>query len=79
LCVKYLYLIYLNKNIRKLAQNAVHSAFSGFTNFTSGVIATKPVMIPIDYLSKLGTREIDIESDLEYLSMLASTGQASFR
>lgn len=36
-------------------------------------------MIPISYLNELGVRKIDIENDIEYLSMLASTGQASFK
>jgi 6-phosphofructokinase 1 len=62
----------------KLAQNAVHSVFSGFTNFTSGFIDNKPVIIPVDYLLTLGKRAIDIESDMDYLSLLASTGQAGF-
>ncbi len=64
---------------RKLAQNAVHCAFSGFTNFTSGFIDNKPVMIPVDYISELGMRMIDIELDMDYLALLQSTGQASFR
>jgi hypothetical protein len=63
----------------KLAQNAVHSAFAGFTNFSSGFVNNKPVMIPINYLNELGTRKINIDSDIEYLSMLASTGQAFFK
>jgi 6-phosphofructokinase 1 len=62
----------------KLAQNAVHSAFSGFTNFTSGFCDNKPVIIPIDFLNTQGQRQIDIETDMDYLSLLASTGQASF-
>jgi hypothetical protein len=62
-----------------LAQNAVHCAFSGFTNFTSAFVNNKPVMIPVDYLTSLGNRTIDTEMDLEYLSLLASTGQASFQ
>jgi hypothetical protein len=64
---------------RKLAQNAVHCAFSGYTNFTSGFINEKPVMIPVDYISAKGMRTIDTEMDMNYLSMLASTGQPSFR
>ena len=36
-------------------------------------------MIPVDYISNQGVRTIDIETDLEYLSLLASTGQASFK
>ena len=62
-----------------LSQNAVHCAFSGFTNFTSGFVDNKPVMIPVEYISTQGTRTIDVETDLEYLSLLASTGQASFK
>lgn len=63
----------------KLAQNAVHSAFSGFTNFTSGIINNHSVIIPVDYISSLGMRTIDTELDMDYLSLLASTGQPSFR
>jgi hypothetical protein len=62
-----------------LSQNAVHCAFSGFTNFTSAFVDNRPVMIPVEYISTQGTRTIDIETDLEYLSLLASTGQASFK
>ena len=62
-----------------LSQNAVHCAFSGYTNFTSSFVDNKPVMIPVDYISNQGVRTIDIETDLEYLSLLASTGQASFK
>ncbi len=36
-------------------------------------------MIPIDYITNQGVRTIDTELDLEYLSLLASTGQASFK
>jgi hypothetical protein len=62
-----------------LAQNAVHGAFAGFTNFTSAFVDNKPVMIPVDYISNFGPRTIDTETDLEYLSLLASTGQAAFK
>lgn len=65
--------------ISKLAQNAIHSAFSGFTNFTSGMINNQPVLIPVHYIASLGTRKINTKSDVEYLSMLASTGQSSFQ
>lgn len=63
----------------KLAQNAVHCVFAGFTEFTIGFINHQPVMIPLDYITSLGTRMIDTEIDLEYLSLMASTGQASFK
>ena len=62
----------------KLAQNAVHSVFSGFTNFTTGFIHRKPVLIPVDYISNYGTRGINVKTDIDYLTMMASTGQASF-
>ncbi len=57
----------------------MHSAFAGFTNFTSGVINNHPVIIPVDFISSLGMRTIDTEIDMDYLSMLASTGQPSFK
>jgi 6-phosphofructokinase 1 len=62
----------------KLAQNAVHSAFAGYTNFTSGYLNNKPVIIPVEFLNKKGKRKILINKDLDYLSLLASTGQPSF-
>lgn len=62
-----------------LAQNAIHCVFAGFTEFTIGVVHNQAVMIPLDYITSLGTRKIDIETDLEYLSLMASTGQPSFR
>jgi hypothetical protein len=62
-----------------LAQNAIHCIFAGYTEFTIGFIDNKPVMIPLDYITSLGTRKIDIETDIEYLSLMASTGQASFK
>lgn len=61
-----------------LAQNAVHCAFAGFTNFSIGIINNHPAMIPIDVISIEGViRKINI-GDTEYISMLASTGQPSF-
>jgi len=56
----------------------VHCVFAGYTQFTIGYINNQAVMIPLDYITSLGTRKIDIETDLEYLSLMASTGQASF-
>ena len=52
---------------------------AGFTNFTSGFVNNKPVLIPVDYMTSLGMRTIDTEMDVEYLSLLASTGQPSFK
>ncbi len=57
----------------------MHSAFAGFTNFTSGVVNGHPVIIPVEYITSLGMRTIDTETDMDYLSLLASTGQPSFR
>lgn len=36
-------------------------------------------MIPLNHITSLGIRKIDIETDLEYLSLMGSTGQASFK
>lgn len=60
-----------------LAQNAVHSAFAGYTNFSIGIVNNHTCMIPIDSISNGTIRKIKI-SDPEYLMMLASTGQPSF-
>jgi len=62
----------------KIAQNAVHCIFAGFTNFSPGFIERHPVIIPIDHIVKVGKRKIDVNSDNEYRCMMASTGQPSF-
>jgi 6-phosphofructokinase 1 len=62
----------------RLANSAVHSAFAGFTNFTTGVINRQGVIIPLDYLNSLGTRKINPTTDSNYLYMLGSTGQPKF-
>jgi hypothetical protein len=36
-------------------------------------------MIPVEYISSLGVRTIDTDIDMDYLSLLASTGQPSFK
>jgi 6-phosphofructokinase 1 len=62
----------------QLAQNAVHCAFAGYTNFSIGIINNHSAMIPIDKISRPGvTRKIELGDD-DYLMMLASTGQPSF-
>lgn len=43
------------------------------------MINNQPVLIPVHYIASLGTRTINTKSDVEYLSMLASTGQSSFQ
>jgi hypothetical protein len=43
------------------------------------MIQNQSVLIPVDYIASKGTRTINTTSDVEYLSMLASTGQPSFQ
>jgi hypothetical protein len=43
------------------------------------MINNQSVLIPVQYISSLGTRSINTDIDIEYLSMLASTGQPSFK
>ena len=62
----------------RLANNAVHSAFAGFTNFTVGYVNRKNCIIPLDYINTFGLRTIDTDRDQEYLAMLGSTGQPDF-
>ena len=61
-----------------MSQNLVHSIFAGFTNFTSGFIERNPVIIPIDHIENLGKRKVDPKKDNDYITMMTSTGQASF-
>jgi len=63
----------------RIANNAVHGAFAGFTGFTSGVVNLKGVFIPIDYLNTLGSRTLDPTTNSDYLYMMGSTGQPKFR
>ena len=62
----------------KLAQNAVHCAFAGYTNFSIGIVNNHTCMIPIDKISQEGVVRKIKTSDSDYLMMLASTGQPSF-
>jgi len=70
-----------------LSQAAVHGLFAGFTGFTVGTVGGHPVYIPIDHLSevkegkdaKKGQRRVDIEGDMMWWRLMASTGQPSFR
>ena len=62
----------------KLAQNAVHCAFAGFTNFSIGIINNHCAMIPIDKISVQGVTRRVKQGDSDYMMMLASTGQPSF-
>ena len=62
----------------KLAENAVHCAFAGYTNFSIGIVNNHTCMIPIDKISQEGVIRKIKTSDSDYLMMLASTGQPSF-
>ena len=62
----------------KLAENAVHCAFAGYTNFSIGIVNNHTCMIPIDKISQEGVVRKIKTSDSDYLMMLASTGQPSF-
>ncbi len=62
----------------RLANNAVHAAFSGWTNFSSGMINRNNVIIPVDYLNSQGLRTICPKTNPEYLSMLGCSGQREF-
>lgn len=71
----------------KLAQSAVHGAFAGFTGFSVGTVAGQLAMIPVDLLTKVcegknaipGQRRIDVQSNLNWWRLMASTGQPRFR
>lgn len=62
----------------RLAHNAVHCAFAGYTNFSIGIVNNHTCMIPIDTISKEGVIRKINTSDSDYILMLASTGQPSF-
>lgn len=60
-----------------LAQNAVHGAMAGFTNFTSGIIRGISVNLPIDLIAN-GEKNRLVYDDRAWQRLLASTGQPSF-
>jgi len=70
-----------------LSQAAVHGLFAGFTGFTVGTVGGRTAYIPIDYLvntsegkdSKSGQRKVDVDGDMMWWRLMASTGQPSFR
>ncbi len=60
-----------------LAQNAVHGAMAGFTNFTCGIIRGISVNLPIDLVANGEKNRLHYE-DRGWQRLLASTGQPSF-
>eukprot|EP01022_Parablepharisma_sp_SALTPOND_P032066 TRINITY_DN826_c0_g2_i1.p2 TRINITY_DN826_c0_g2~~TRINITY_DN826_c0_g2_i1.p2 ORF type:complete len:531 (-),score=66.17 TRINITY_DN826_c0_g2_i1:6503-8095(-) len=60
-----------------LAQNAVHGAMAGFTNFTCGIIRGTSVNLPIDLVAN-GEKNKLMYDDRGWQRLLASTGQPSF-
>eukprot|EP00826_Nyctotherus_ovalis_P002247 TRINITY_DN10431_c0_g1_i2.p1 TRINITY_DN10431_c0_g1~~TRINITY_DN10431_c0_g1_i2.p1 ORF type:complete len:518 (-),score=167.78 TRINITY_DN10431_c0_g1_i2:133-1686(-) len=60
-----------------LAQNAVHGAMAGFTNFTSGIIRGVSVNLPIELVAN-GEKNRLVYEDRAWQRLLASTGQPSF-
>ncbi len=60
-----------------LAQNAVHGAMAGFTNFTCGIIRGTSVNLPIELVAHGDKNRLAYE-DRGWQRLLASTGQPSF-
>ncbi len=60
-----------------LAQNAVHGAMAGFTNFTCGIIRGISVNLPIDLVANGEKNRLEY-ADRGWQRLLASTGQPSF-
>eukprot|EP01022_Parablepharisma_sp_SALTPOND_P019655 TRINITY_DN3399_c2_g1_i1.p1 TRINITY_DN3399_c2_g1~~TRINITY_DN3399_c2_g1_i1.p1 ORF type:complete len:607 (-),score=64.22 TRINITY_DN3399_c2_g1_i1:3008-4828(-) len=61
-----------------LAQNAVHGAMAGFTNFTCGIIRGVSVNLPIHLVAEGEKNKMDYE-DRGWQRLLANTGQPTFR
>lgn len=60
-----------------LAQNAVHGAMAGFTNFTCGIIRGISVNLPIELVGDGQKNKIEYK-DRAWQRLLAGTGQPSF-
>ena len=60
-----------------LAQNAVHGAMAGFTNFTSGSVREVSVNLPIDLIAN-GEKNRLVYEDRAWQRLLATTNQPSF-
>ncbi len=61
-----------------LAQNAVHGAMAGFTNFTCGIIRGISVNLPISLVAE-GEKNRIMYEDRGWQRLLASTNQPAFR
>lgn len=69
-----------------LAQAAIHGTFAGFTGFSTGNVGGQPVFIPIDMMIATkegknawpGQRRVDLEDNMMWWRLMASTGQPSF-
>ena len=70
-----------------LAQAAVHGAFAGYTGFSVGTVAGQIVYIPVDLMTTThegkgsisGQRKVDIDNNMMWWRLVASTGQPGFR
>ena len=70
-----------------LAQAAVHGAFTGFTGFSVGTVAGQTVYIPVELMTTIhegkgsipGQRKVDVDNNMLWWKLVASTGQPSFR
>ena len=61
-----------------LAQNAVHTAMAGFTNFTCGIIRGVSVTLPLHLIAEGEKNRLD-EQDRGWQRLLANTGQPPFK
>jgi 6-phosphofructokinase 1 len=70
-----------------LAQAAVHGAFAGFTAFSVGTVAGQIVYIPVELMTTMcegkgstpGQRKVDVDNNMMWWRLMASTGQPSFK
>jgi len=60
-----------------LAQNAVHGAMAGYTNFTCGIIRGVSVNLPIHLVAEGEKNKLHIDN-LDWQRLLANTGQPPF-
>ena len=59
-----------------LAQNAVHGAMAGFTNFTCGIVRGVSAYLPIELIAKQKEAVI-AKGDRNWMRLVASTGQTT--
>ncbi|OMJ76371.1 hypothetical protein SteCoe_24272 [Stentor coeruleus] len=70
-----------------LAQAAVHGAFAGFTGFSVGTVASQIVYVPVELMTSInegkganpGQRKVDVDNNMMWWRLMASTGQPSFK